>query len=143
MDETAVLNDLLLAEYSSIAPRLIESTTFVPPAWARADIVVRRIAAASRENCAALTELILDLGGTPAPRRYRAHTADLHYLDMGSMVPKLEEDQRAIVETYSRAVSALAHLPRVSSMLLRMLDSHQRDLKALEEVIVRPAPKAA
>ncbi|MDO8629360.1 MAG: hypothetical protein Q7R41_02605, partial [Phycisphaerales bacterium] len=90
----AVLNELLAAEQQNLAPRLFESTLFVSRLDVEAYDVVRAMAQACREHCAALTELILEFGGQPAPRTGDVTTADLHFLELHYVLPRLIADQR-------------------------------------------------
>lgn len=134
MNGIDVINDLLAAEQSSIAPRLIESTTYVTPRWARADMVVRKMAVACRENCAALTDLVLDLGGAPQPRRYQTQTADIHFLELGSMLPQLCEGQRALVQKYAENAPLLTNVPHAARLVNQILNRHREHLRYIEEV---------
>jgi len=134
----AVLNDLLAAENRSLAPRLFESTVFVSRFDIDAHRLVQRMNRAAREHAASLTSLILDLGGEPNPLRLDVSTADLHFLELHAVLPRLIDDQSRVVRAYSRAGASLAHAPRVAAVVARFLAEHQQSLDAL-----RATPKAA
>jgi hypothetical protein len=133
----AVLNELLAAEQQNLAPRLFESTLFVSRLDVEAYDVVRAMAQACREHCAALTELILDLGGQPAPRIGDVTTADLHFLELHYVLPRLIADQRFLEHKYAIAAPRLAADPGVAALVSRVLDRHRRDLGRIQSLDAR------
>ncbi len=136
-----VLNELLAAEQQNLAPRLFESTLFVSRLDVEAYDVVRAMAQACREHCAALTELILDLGGQPAPRTGDVTTADLHFLELRHLLPRLIADQQTLERKYAVAAPRVAAQPRATALVIRVLDRHQRDLQQLRTLVVPAATK--
>jgi hypothetical protein len=137
----AILNELLSIEQRSLAPRLLEATVSVSSLSIPALVLVQRMTAATRTHSAALAKLILDLGGTPAPRRYLIATADLHFQDLQHVVPRLVADQEAIVCSYTLAAQRLSDEPRALALVTRILQQHQQDLRTLSEL--SPASKVA
>lgn len=129
-----VLNELLAAEQRNLAPRLFESTLFVSRLDVEAYDVVRTMAQACREHCAALTELILDLGGQPAPRTGDVTTADLHFLELHYVLPRLIADQRFLERKYAVAAPGVAAEPDAAALVSRVLDRHRRDLERIQSL---------
>jgi len=137
----AILNELLTLEQRSLALRLLESTVSVSSPSVPALVLVQRMAAATRDHGAALAKLILDLGGTPAPRRYLIATADLHFQDLQFVVPRLVANRGAIVRSYTFAAQSLSDEPRALALATRILQQHQQHLQALSEL--SPTSKVA
>jgi hypothetical protein len=133
----AVLNELLAAEQQNLAPRLFESTLFVSRLDVEAYDVVRTMAQTCREHCSALTELILDLGGQPAPRTGDVTTADLHFLELHYVLPRLIADQRLLEHKYSVAAPRVAAEPGAAALVSRVLDRHRRDLVRIQSLNAR------
>jgi len=133
----AVLNELLIAEQQNLAPRLFESTLFVSRLDVEAYNVVRAMAEACREHCAALTELILDLGGQPAPRTGDVTTADLHFLELHYVLSRLIAEQRFLESKYAIAAPRVSAEPRAAALVSRVLDRHRRDLARIESLDAR------
>ena len=71
-----ILNELLAAERSSAAQRLVESTVFVTQVGSDEFLNVKRLAEEQAEHAAWLTSLVLDLGGSPGMRVDDLATAD-------------------------------------------------------------------
>lgn len=140
--EVAILNELLSLEQRSLAPRLLESTVSVSSQSVPALILVQRMATATRDHGAALAKLILDLGGTPAPRHDLITSADLHFQDLRHVLPRLVADLEATVRSYSFAAQSLSDEPRALAVVTRILQRHQQDLQALKEFcLTAPSPR--
>ena len=77
-----VLNELLAAERSAPSYRLIESIVFVSRAASEDIFVVRRMAEQSQQHAGWLTEVILQLGGSPGLRIADMTSAGLHFLQV-------------------------------------------------------------
>jgi len=130
----AVLNELLAAEQQNLALRLFESTMFVSRLDVSAYDIVRGMADAGREHCAALTQLILDLGGDPAPRAGDVTTAELHFLDLHYVLPRLIADQSALAGKYALAAPRLAGQPRTAAVIGGIVDRHNRNLAQVQSL---------
>jgi len=130
----AILNELLTLEQRSLAPRLLEATVSVSSLTVPALVLVQRMATATRDHGAALAKLILDMGGTPSPRRYLIATADLHFQDLQHFLPRLIADQGAIVRNYILAAQSLSDEPRALAVATRILQQHQQDMQSLNEL---------
>ncbi|MEK7730864.1 MAG: hypothetical protein AAB385_03410 [Planctomycetota bacterium] len=130
----AILNELLTLEQRSLSLRLLEATVSVSSLSVPALVLVQRMTAATRDHGAALANLILDLGGTPAPRHYLIATADLHFQDLHHVLPRLVADQVAVVRSYTLAAQRLSDDPRALALVNRILQQHQQQLQALSEL---------
>ena len=137
----AALNQLLDAEQQSLVLRVAESTPFVSLAEVAAGNLVRAMAQASRTHREQLTEMILDLGGQPVPRRADLFSGDLHYLDLFSVLPRLLEAQDSLVARYRQLTPQLASVHRAAALAGKILARHEADLQKLRMVI--PAQPAA
>jgi len=142
MDEATVviLNELLVSEQRSLASRLFDSTLFVSRLSLPAQAIFRRMAEAARDHGAALTELIRDLGGMPDPRSSDASTADLHFLELHYVLPRLAADQERLVRKYVLAAQRVPRESRGVGLITRILERHQEDLKRLRELQTLPRP---
>lgn len=137
MDRTsliAVLNDLLIAEQCSLAPRLFESTMFVSKLDIDLYQLVRSMAQSSRKHCAMLTEVILELGGQPVPRRVDVTTGDLHFLEVRSLIPRLLASQESLEQLYQQAGTRVGSEVRAASVVARILDRHREYLVRLRSL---------
>ena len=131
----AVLNELLAVEQQSLALRLFESTMFLSRLDVGAYDVVQSMADAARDHGGALTKLILELGGEPAPRAGDVTTADLHFLELHYVLPRLISEQQRIERFCSATASRVAAIPRCAALIARILDRHQRDLAKLGSLV--------
>lgn len=142
MDQPAVaaaLNQLLDAEQQSLVLRAAESTPFVSLSEVTACNLIRAMAQASRMHRAQLTEMILDLGGQPVPRRADLLSGNMHYLDLVSMLPRLIEAQESLVATYKRFAPMLARERRAAALAARILDHHDANLQKLRAAMPQGA----
>ena len=137
----AVLNQLLDAEQQSLAIRIAESTPFVSMSEVAARRVVQAMADNARHNRETLTEMILDLGGQPVPRRADLFTANLHYLDLFAVLPALVQAQESQVALYRELTPLLAPDRKAAALAGKILARHEADLEKLRSVI--PVQSAA
>ena len=139
----AVLNQLLDAEQQSVVLRVAESTPFISFAEVAAGNLVRAMAQTIRNNRETLTEMILDLGGQPMPRRAALLTAHLHYLDLYAVMPNLLESQESLVAQYRQWSPRLASDRKAAELAGKILARHEADLQKLRTVIpVQSASRA-
>ncbi len=136
----AVLNQLLDEEQQSLVLRVAESTPFVSLAEVAAGNLIRKMARTSRTHRAQLSELILDLGGQPVPRRADLNTGNLHYLDLFSMFPRLLEAQESLDNLYRQLTPKLASDRRAAALAGQILARHEADLQSLRRLV--PAQQA-
>jgi len=139
----AALNHLLDAEQQSVVLRVAESTPFISLEEVTVGNIVRAMAQASRIHRAALTELILDLGGQPVPRRAVLLSGNLHYLDLQSMMPQLLQAQESLIALYKHLAPRLASEPGAAQQVNRIHARHEADLARLRaalpaQVIAQP-----
>jgi hypothetical protein len=139
----AVLNQLLDAEQQSFAIRIDESTPFISMSEVAAGNVLRGMAKTARLNREKLTEMILDCGGQPVPRRAELFTANLHYLDLFSVLPQLMQAQESVVALYKQLTPRLASDRKAAELAGKILTRHEDDLEKLRSVIAaEPAARA-
>ena len=130
----AVLNALLAAEQQSIAPRLFESTVFVSDASTGAARLAERLVAQSNSTQSALAERIIDLGGEPRLRSGNSMSADLHYLEVHAVLPRVIADYRRLIETYREAGERIGNDSGGSALVARLTTAHEEELHSLEEL---------
>ena len=138
MDNPAVatvLNQLLDAEQQSLAVRIAESTPFVSISEVAAGRNLKAMAENARHNKEVLTEMILDLGGQPLPRRADLFTANLHYLDLNAVLPHLLQAQESVVDQYKQLTPQLAADRNAAALAGKILARHESDLEKLRRVI--------
>lgn len=130
-----VLRELLAAEQKSIAPRLMESTVFVSQLSVHEFEALRRAAKSTRENERQLTELIVSFGGSPGPRAADVMTADLHFLEVHFVVPKLLADRETLVRKYTVGAAQLAREPKALAVVVAILERHKVEFAEFGRVL--------
>ena len=130
-----VLNELLALEQASLAPRLVQCTMFVSRLTVEDSNLVKGMARASTEHAAWLAEAILELGGVPGPRVADAQWANLHYQDVGNVLPRLIADREALIQKYTLAARYVIDEPRATELLARICDRHQQELSTLRPLV--------
>lgn len=137
MDRTetiAILNELLGREQRSIAPRLFESTIFLTEASLPGFDWARRAARDQADNVAALSELIVELSGEPAPKQGNLATADLHFQELPALVPRLLHDLDGLVKVFRVALGRLAGEPKAATLVSRILAVHEAECASLQSI---------
>lgn len=130
----AVLNELLALERRNLAARLLESTVFISRLSVENLNLVRRMAQASAEHGAWLAEAITELDGVPGPRHDDVHTADLHYLDLRHVLPRLTTDHENLIRKYTLAAARIASRPKADTVVSHILKRHQEALSSLNQL---------
>lgn len=131
------LNELLAREQAGLAPRLMQSTVFVSGLSVNAFQVVTQLAHAADGHAAGLAGMILELGGTPGPRRVTARLAEPHFQEVSSTLPLLVADQEGLISAYQRAGEQLAAEPRAVELTGRILERHRGELACLASHITK------
>ena len=130
----AVLNELLALEQCNLAARLLESTVFVSRLSVENLNLVQRMAQTSAEHGAWLAEAIVALDGVPGPRHGDVHTANLHYLDLRHVLPRLATDQESLIQKYRLAAARIASQPKADTVVAKILQRHQEALDSLNQL---------
>jgi hypothetical protein len=130
-----VLNDLHARHRRSLLPRLAEmqnDTTGVRPA----DLAtLQRIFAEQDEVLSCLAEEIERTGGVVEPVSPDTLTSSLHFVSLGSVLPRAMEGLRDLVEAYRRAAKdAAAVTPEAADLLRRATARLEAHLEQLEEI---------
>lgn len=134
-----VLNELLTLEQAAPAPRLFESTVFVSQ-WSVEDWhIAKSIAKASREHCASLADLIQDLGGTPGLRAQDVMTADWHFQELHSAIPRLIDEYESLISKYKIAAEHVASHAAATSLINQILQHHQQKFSELQSLLENTA----
>lgn len=135
-----ILNELLALEQASLIRRVRESTPFVELASAAESEHMRRMADEVDEHVAALSSLILDLRGGVRPRTLDAHSAHLHFLELGHLLPRAIEDEQAITARYEAALQRLGGEPQAHARVSSILARHRRNVEQLAAFQAAHAP---
>lgn len=127
------LNRLLQAEYASVLRRLGESTPFI--SWASADEsqALADMIQQESEHIERLISAILDLRGVPAPRRVDTSSAEIHYCELHSLIPRILADKQHLIGCYEQALADLKGSP-AASVAGRILTRHRQHLEALQSL---------
>ena len=134
-----VLNELLAAERSAPAHRLIESTVFVSRAAAEDIFVVRRMTEQSQEHAAWLTEVILQLGGSPGLRVGDMTSAGLHFQELRSAMPYLLTQSEGLVRKYHAASARVSSESQAVDVVGKILARHEENRLAIKARCNEPA----
>jgi hypothetical protein len=129
-----ILNELFALEAENLLPRIAESTVFI--SWASTDDarVVERMIVEDRENRALLASTIRDIGGEILPVWGPIDSGNMHFLDLGFLLPRVVEDHRRLVEAYESAapqVSAVGIAAEVVGKIAECHRGHTEQLSAL------------
>jgi hypothetical protein len=139
----AALNELLTREQRSLAPRLFESTVFVSRLSVAHWRVAKSMVGAHRAHQAALTALIDELGGVPVMRSHDVMSADLHFQDIGRVMPRLIAGQETMVAAARDVLGRVASEPRAVESVASILTRYETELAALQRLLDAQAPSVA
>jgi len=139
----SVLNELLTLEQAAPAPRLFESTVFVSQCSVEDWHIAKRIAKASQQHCASLAELIQDLGGTPGLRAQDVMTADLHFQELHSAIPRLIDEYESLISKYKIAAQHVASHAAATSLINQILQHHHQQFSELQSLQENSAEAAS
>ncbi len=146
MDHDAVievLNELLAAESASLLPRLRESRVFV--SWASADEVddVQRILDEDQEHQGWIVEAINRAGGYPLPVRADINTTNLHYIELGFLLPRVLADRRKLLSYYESASGQVASHEASSEVVSRIAGRVRKHVDLLDKLTERAIAQQA
>ena len=134
-----VLNELLAAERSAPALRLIESIVFVSRAASEDIFVVRRMAEQSQQHAGWLTEVILQLGGSPGLRVTDMTSAGLHFQELRSAMPYLLVQSEELVRKYNAASARVSSESQAVEVVGKILARHEENRLAIKARCNEPA----
>ena len=132
-----VLNELLAAEQSSLLPRLVECSAFVPTTEAIDAQHVEQMAAAQQACVGRLAETLLDLGGEPRPFTGDIAFARFHYVDLDTLLPHALAGEEALASKYQAALDDLSDCPRAAAMAAEIGTHHRVWAEALRKLADR------
>jgi len=127
VDTAQILKELSGAERRSLAVRLLESTVFVSPLGVGDLHLVKRLAAHSKERCAEMAALIIELGEAPALYTRDPMSADLHYMELGHAMPRLLAHEEALLGLYCRAARRLEPDSPAGAFVIRACKELRQD----------------
>ncbi|MFO0973558.1 MAG: hypothetical protein U1A27_08990 [Phycisphaerae bacterium] len=133
-DAIEALNAALAAVCHSTLPHLATAEAFV--SWLSVEeqallgAMVRDEESQRRELAAA----ILELGGEPRATPPATSAAELHYLDLRYVVPRLVADKRRLAAELERVASRTADEPRAAAALGRVLQSQREQAAHLSRM---------
>ncbi|MEK6675320.1 MAG: hypothetical protein AABZ47_06650 [Planctomycetota bacterium] len=130
-DSFDILNELLLEEQKSSVPRIVESAVFISTAGVGEFVLLKKLADSSKQNVRLLTEQIIEIGESPWPRNHDVASADLHFQNLHSVLPRLRADLNRLIRLYQFASTKLSGSPAASKLISRILDRHRTDLNAI------------
>lgn len=126
-----VLCELHTLQGRCLASRLVESTAFVSGSAVEEMILVRRLADDGRKHAAELASRIIEFDGVPPLPTGDVTSAELHFLDLRSVLPRLLADGEALAGAYAAAAQRLADEPEIAGMVTRMLGVQREHVNAL------------
>lgn len=138
-----ILNTLLVAEQASAVERLLESTVFV--SWASADEypVVKRIAREDEQHCEWLVDLIDAHRGAVRPRSGDVRSADMHFQELDYLLPRVIENEKAILRKYEVAAGRLGPAPDAAALINKIIARHRDHIETLTGFQQRATQSAA
>ena len=133
-----VLNQLRSAERKSLLPRLPELDSFIQGTLAHELEQIRRMIAEQAKHDAWLQEAADRCDVSLSPACADVHTANLHYLDLVSLLPRVIACTDVLVQIYGQAQAAAADLlPPAAEAIARINNRHQVHLEQLREIQAR------
>ncbi len=129
-----LLNALLDAETRSLLTRLGEAAPFV--SWTAADeqALIEDLVEEQRQLEAALAECILGLAGSPTAGSADLTTADLHFVELHHLMPRLVADQDRLVHAYEVADERVDADCDVGRLICRSRQTHEHQRARLREL---------
>ena len=85
----------------------------------------------------------LDLRGAPAPRRFDTATANIHYCELHSLIPRILADKRRLIDVYQSAITALGGAGKAAEVAGRILARHREQLENLQAIFGSPEGRTA
>ena len=128
-----VLNELLAAEWTSLLPRLVECSAFVPTTEAIDAQNVEQMASAQQACVGRLAETLLDLGGEPRPFTGDIAFARFHYVDLDTLLPYALAGEEALASKYQAALDELSGCPQAIAMVAEIGTQHRVWAEALRK----------
>ena len=132
-----VLNRLRATERKSLLPRLVEINVFVQWALGHEMDLVRRMVAEQARHDVWLMEAADACDGALFPAAADVHTANLHYLDLCSLLPSVIAGTQSLVQLYGQALADEALMPEAAEAIARIHNRHQVHLQQLREIQAR------
>jgi len=132
-----VLNHLLRMERKGLIAHIVDSTLHVTWASAEEDLVLRRIVAEVREHQQWLVELLTALKGGIEPARPDPRIAEIHFVDVHSVLPRIIAHEQDIIARYESALKRLAGEPSAQEVASRILARHREHASCLGEFLSR------
>ncbi len=130
----SILNDLLSLEARSLLRRLAEAEPFVEAGEIEAGEAVRRMVAEQERDRQRLAQTLLDLGGEPRLVASDITSADLHYVELPRLLPRVIACQEDLVARYEQAVPAVAEHPLAAEVVCDVADHRRAHLDYLRKL---------
>lgn len=128
------LNSLLEAEQNSVFRFMGEGSPYLGRASADVRRPLQQMVDANQRHCAALADLVVDLGGEPAPRALCPEEQYLAFLSLKFLLPKLVDEKDLIIRRYENALRAMPDAtPRVTRVLRANLAEHKAHRETLQK----------
>ena len=130
------LNALRRAEATSLLARLTEAGVYIGPGRPAAYADLQRMIDEEAEHLSRLDEAVLDMGGNLAPCAGDIRSANLHYLALEAVLPRVLANQRRLAEAFEAAA------PRVTGSLAaatvaRIAASHRDHARRLDQLLTQ------
>lgn len=137
-----ILNDLLAATKNSPLAHLSESATFFSFADADLAEMFQTMIVEEKEHAAALADLLLDLGAGPRPAPPDVHTAELHYLELQFLLPRVLKSEEGLLAAYESARAGLTgaespQAPRALEVVSRLEARQRRHVEILGKLVAQ------
>jgi hypothetical protein len=131
------LNTLLATETRSLCRHLHEAKPYLTAKTYRAWRQIEQGCGAASSHVERLLAICDRLRVKPRPIAFPPGVADLHFIALTSLLPKLAEEKRAQVEAYARAVTESQALgdAAVTRELTAMREDNRQQLAVLEELL--------
>jgi hypothetical protein len=79
-----------------------------------------------------LTEMVLVLRSQPTPATYDIHVADLHFLSLASILPRIQDWSSMLVNECDKAIGRLADHQDALVLLGRIRENHRAHIQSID-----------
>lgn len=135
------LRRLFSAEFRCPTARWHQAMPYIEWNDTHEETAIRAVAAEDREHLAWLSDLLLARGSSPPPASYATATAETHYVQLQTLLPRLTRAERELIAAYQSAGAALADDPEATRRVSEITGRHTRHLEMFQRLFREPAAR--
>jgi hypothetical protein len=133
-----VVDNLYAIQGTSLLTRAANSAPYITSGVTTQAHALRAMVADEERHLQQLADLLNELDATPGPRLVRAADADLHYVKVQTLIPRLIRDKQRLVAEFEHAADEVAPDPRAANIVTQITSDHRRHLEELPTLFSGP-----